>query len=268
MQRIDIGDIISMRTSRRLPRFVCAVLERLIHQRELNVMLRDGGDLAPREFIAHVLGRLGVTYSAEGLDAVADGRYIFASNHPFGGLDGMILLHALSGRWPDVGAVANDMLVNVGPLARLWIPVNKYGRQNAACSRTYHAAFASPDKQILTFPAGFCSRIVDGRVADTQWRPRFVRDALHYRRRVVPVFVEGTLSPRFYALYRLRRLLRISANIELLLLVDDMFRSRGRHVRVRFGTPVDVSELGGDAEARCAELRRRCYELQYLSNRK
>lgn len=66
----------------------------------------------------------------------------------------------------------------------------------------------------------------------------------------------------------LRRLLHISANIELLLLVDEMFRSRGRHVRVRFGTPVDVSALGGDAEARCAELRRRCYELQYLSNRK
>ncbi len=266
MQQIDIGNIIRMRTSRNLPRFVSAVLERLIHQRELNSILRDGENLAPREFIAHVLDSLGVTYSVEGLDAAADDRYLFVSNHPFGGLDGMILLHALSGRWPDAGAVANDMLVNVGPLARLWIPVNKYGRQNAEYSRAYDAAFASPSKQILTFPAGFCSRMIDGRVADTQWRPRFVKDALHYDRRVVPVFVEGALSSRFYAVYRLRRLFRISANIELLLLVDEMFRSRGRHVRVRFGTPVDMSTLDGDAVARCAEMRRRCYELQYLSN--
>lgn len=264
MQRIDIGNIIYERTSRRLSRFARAVLERLVHQRELNDILRGGEGLAPREFISHVLDYLGISYSAEWPDALGDGRYIFASNHPFGGLDGMILLHALSGRWPDVAAVANDMLVEVEPLAPLWVPVNKHGRQNAAYPQMYDRAFASPDKQILTFPAGFCSRTIGGRVTDTPWRPRFVKDALRYGRRVVPVFVEGELSSRFYAVYRLRRLLRISANIELLLLVDEMFRSRGRHVRVKFGSPIDVSSLCGDAAARCDEVRRRCYELSYL----
>lgn len=262
MQQIDIGNIIYGRTSRRLPRFVNALLERLIHQRELNDILRSGRDLAPREFIAHTLGRLGITYSAEGLDAVGDGRFIFASNHPFGGLDGMILLHALSGRWPDVAAVANDMLADVEPLVPLWVPVNKYGRQSADYTLLYDRAFASPCKQILTFPAGFCSRIVDGCVTDMPWRPRFVRDALRYGRLVVPVFVDGELSSRFYWVYRLRRLLGISINLELSLLVDEMFRSRGRHVRVRFGAPVDLESLGGDIDARCDEIRRRCYALR------
>lgn len=262
MQEIDIERIIRDRTGRRIPSLAASVLKRLIHQRELNELLASGAGLEPRPFIGHVLKRLEVTYAVEGMDRIGDGRFIFASNHPFGGLDGMILAHAMLGRWPGTRVVVNDMLMNIGPLAPLWIPVNKYGRQNQAGSRSYDSAFASSGSQILTFPAGFCSRRIGGRVTDTEWRPRFVKDAERYGRQVVPVFVEGRLSSRFYAIYTLRRMLRIDANIELLLLVDEMFRGRGRHVTLRFGDPIDVTRMAGDTARRCAALRRMCYELQ------
>lgn len=264
MQTIDIEHIIRTRTGRRIPAPAAAVLKRLIHQRELNDMLASGSGLEPRRFIGHVLRRLEITYSASGLDRIGDGRFIFAANHPFGGLDGMILAHAMLGRWPQTRVVVNDMLMNVEPLAPLWIPVNKYGRQNQAGAGAYDGAFAAADSQILTFPAGFCSRRIGGRVNDTEWRPRFVRDAVRYGRRVVPVFVEGRLSSLFYAIYTLRRMLHVDANIELLLLVDEMFRGRGKHVALHFGTPVDVAQMDGTADARCAAIRKMCYELHDL----
>lgn len=241
MQRIDIEDILYRRTGRHLPAPVAAVLRRLIHERELNEILDGAGSLAPKEFIDRVLGHIGIEYSVVRTAAIpADGRYIFVANHPLGGPDGMIAARTLADEFGDIGVIVNDMLSNIEPLRPLWIPVNKYGRQNAAAQITYDEALSSPTKQIFTFPAGFCSRIVGGRVADTEWKVRFVRDARRYDRRIVPVYADGRLSNRFYAIYLLRRALRIETNIELALLADEMFRQRGRHIRLIFGSPADI----------------------------
>lgn len=204
MQRIDIEDILYRRTGRHLPRPAAALLRRLIHERELNGILAGGGSLPPKEFIDHVLRSIGIEYSVVRTADIPSGdRYIFAANHPFGGPDGMIVTRTLMGGFKNVGVIVNDMLSNIEPLRPLWIPVNKYGRQNAATQLAYDEALASPTKQIFTFPAGFCSRIVGGRVADTEWKVRFVRDARRYDRRIVPVYVDGRLSKHFYAIYLL-----------------------------------------------------------------
>lgn len=61
----------------------------------------------------------------------AEGRFIFASNHPLGGLDGMGLIKILGGIYGDerLKFLVNDMLMNIEPLRPVFLPVNKYGSQ-------------------------------------------------------------------------------------------------------------------------------------------
>ena len=260
---INIREILYKKTGRRLPKFVTTPLERLIHQDEMNTIFAACEGATPAEFLKYVFNYLDITCSVEYTAPLADdGRYIFASNHPFGGLDGMLLVNALLTRWGDAGAVVNDLLMNVKYLAPLWIPINKYGKQDADKSRCYDEAFASPTKQILTFPAGFCSRFINGEVADTEWKSHFIKDAIKYNREVIPTFVDGTLSKRFYRIYRLRKFLHINLNLELILLVDEMFKQRGRHIRIIVGEPVDITTIEGSRAEQCAEIRKRVYNLK------
>lgn len=261
--KVDIGRIISERSGKKLPKWIVSQLEKLIHQREINDLLVKVEGLDHKQTLDTILDTWDMhcqpIFTAP---LPKDNRYIFASNHPFGGLDGMLLIQQLQREWSDVGAIVNNLLMAIEPLSPYWIPINKFGRQNSNASQIYDTALASPTRQILTFPAGFCSRIVDGKVADTEWKCRFVKDAIRYNRLIVPVYVEGTLSSRFYTIYRLRKALHIGTNIELALLVDEMFRQQGKTVRIVFGSPVDVTTLEGSIAEKTLELRRKTYQLQ------
>lgn len=260
---IDIREILGKRMGRRLPKFITRPLEKIIHQDEMNTLLAASKGATPEEFLKRTFEFFNVTHEVEFTTPLdKNERYIFASNHPFGGLDGMMLVDTLIEEFGDAGAIVNDLLMNVTYLAPLWIPINKYGKQSAEKSMRYDNALSSPTKQILTFPAGFCSRYIDGRVQDTEWKSHFIKDAQRYNRKVVPVFVEGTLSKRFYRIYRLRRFLHINVNIELVLLVDEMFRQRGNHIKIRIGAPIDVEQLEGNRSEKCNYIRTCAYNLE------
>ena len=261
---LDLNDIIRSRVGRELPGCVVRRLERLLHIEDINDILTAGQGLSPQEFLRYVFQRLDVRYDIRQTARLYDDRYIFVANHPFGALDGMMLADWILGRWGDVGVVVNDILSYIEPLRGLWIPVNKYGHQHSA--ELYRRAMESAEKQILIFPAGMCSRWRDGGVADLEWQARFVKDARRYDRCVVPVFVDGALSRRFYNIYRFRRMLRIEANVELLLLVDELFGQRGSQVSMVVGEPMDMRSLKGSVEEQCRMVRSEVYRLrEYLA---
>ena len=276
MTKISVAGVLSSkapRLARRIPRGVVRLLSKTIHEDELNYILEnyDTGD--PMEFLRSFFSYTGVSYEAVGLSELpADGRYIFASNHPFGGMDGMMLAEVIGSYFGDVRVIVNDILMYLDPLKGIFVPVNKSGAQRGAYAVAFNEAFAG-DAPVLTFPAGLCSRCgKDGVVADVEWRPNFVKRAVQTDRLVVPVYVEGRLSKRFYRWARWRKRLGVKVNIEQIFLPDEMFRQRGQHFRLIFGTPVSVEELraatGGDGAgggrdyfAMAAEVRRRSYAL-------
>jgi putative hemolysin len=225
-------------------------LRRIVHEREVNRILELHDHLPPVDFIRAALGEMGITYKMEGLDRLDPaGRYIFASNHPFGGMDGMMLAEQVSRRFGGVRVVVNDILMNLSPLRDIFIPVNTLGRQNTGYARIYHEAFEGP-LPIITFPAGLCSRRRGGVVCDSEWRGNFVKQAVATHRDVVPVFVDGRLSNFFYRLSNLRTGLGVRANIEMLWLADEMFRQRGRHFRIVAGAPIPWREFDDGMPAR------------------
>ena len=219
MPEIDIGAVLAEKApaaARWIPRFAVNWLRRTIHEREINHILEHYWSLPPQEFIRACFRQWQVTYSIEGLERIDPaGRYLFVSNHPFGGMDGMMLADKLIDRFGDVRVVVNDLLMHVEPLRPLWIPVNKHGAQNAACARRFDEALFG-ELPILTFPAGLCSRRIDGRIADPEWKTSFLKKAYASQRQIVPVFVEGRLSDFFYNVDRFRKALGIRFNIEML----------------------------------------------------
>lgn len=165
MPKIDVDAVLAAkapRIARWVPGFVIRWLKRTIHQDEINYILDEYSALPPQQFIQACFKFWGVTYSVEGLENLdPKGRYLFASNHPFGGMDGMMLADELVGYFGDARVIVNDLLMHVEPLRPLWIPVNKHGSQCGEYLRRFDEAFAS-DCPILTFPAGFVRAVGRG----------------------------------------------------------------------------------------------------------
>ena len=267
MNKIDIAEVLAAKApklARRLPKFVINWLRRTIHEEELNHVYQNYWDYAPQAFIRACFRDWGVSYSIEGLEKLdRNERYLFVSNHPFGGMDGMMLADKLIEHFGDVRVVVNDILRYIAPLDPLWVPVNKHGAQKLSYARKFDEAFFS-DLPILTFPAGLCSRKIDGRVQDTPWRPNFLKKANASHRKIVPIFVEGRLSNFFYNLSRLRKALGVKANIEMLWLVDEMLSQKGQHFRILVGDPIEVESLheAGTLAEQVLEVRKACYALE------
>ena len=117
MPKIDIGAVLrskAPRLARWIPRPLVSWLRRTIHEKEINYILEHYWNLPPQEFIRAACREWQVTYSIEGLEKLdPKGRYLFASNHPFGGMDGMMLADKLIDRFGDARVVVNDLLMHL-----------------------------------------------------------------------------------------------------------------------------------------------------------
>ena len=264
--QVDLDKVIAdknPRLARLLPRFLKSYLKRIIHQDEINHVLRSFSHQTPVEFIRSTLSYMEISYRAVGLEQrPTQGRYLFVSNHPFGGMDGMMLCDELDKRFGSGRIIVNDILMNLKPLAPLFIPINKHGRQNSEYLRFFRDALASDD-QIATFPAGLCSRRIAGKICDTKWKHSFVKNAIESQRDIVPVFFEGRLSNFFYNLSSFRKKIGIKANIEMIYLPDEMFCQKGRHFDIHFGKPIPWQELAASTSvSRTAQqIREMVYAL-------
>lgn len=262
---VDVEKVIrgkSPRLADRLPRFVINFIKRLIHQDEINRLLSDNRDYTGVEFATRILHDLDVTYNVHYSGSRPDpsGRYIFVSNHPLGGLDGMILISYIGSHFKDVRFIVNDLLMYIRPLAPVFVPVNKYGKMRHDNTRLFQDTFNS-DAQILYFPAGLCSRLIDGKVSDLDWKKTFVTKAIDSRRDIVPMFFSGENSGFFYRLAGLRKKLGIKVNIETFLLPDEMFRKKGSSFDLYIGDPVPYTSLTGEHSHKewCDIIRQKSY---------
>ena len=78
-----------------------------------------------------------------------------------------------------------------------------------------------------------------GVIKDLEWKKTFVSLSLKHDQPIVPIYIQGQLSNFFYRIYKLRTFLGIKANIEMLYLPDEMYKQKGRTIRITFGKPVD-----------------------------
>ena len=262
---IDVEKVIrgkSPKLADRLPRFVTSWIKRIIHQDEINRLLYDNRDHTGVDFATHILQDMDVTYKVHYTGKAPDpsGRYIFVSNHPLGGMDGMILISYIGSHYGDVRFVVNDLLMHITPLAPVFVPVNKYGKMRHDNTRLFQDTFSS-DAQILYFPAGLCSRLIDGKVTDLDWKKTFVTKAIESHRDIIPMFFSGENSRFFYRLANIRKSLGIKANIETFLLPDEMFRKKGASFDLYIGEPIPYTSLTEEHSHKewCDIIRQKSY---------
>ena len=267
IEYIDIDNVLKQRLPKQykwLPKWLVRWLERLIHQDELNETLDVIGEKEGVEAAEAIMTHLGITFNVEGEENIPSaGRNLFVSNHPLGGLDGIALIALLGHRYGgEVRFLVNDLLMAVKPLRKVFLPVNKYGRQKRAAVEQMESEFAGT-RQMLTFPAGLCSRrLDDGTIGDLPWQKSVVTQAIRHQRDIVPVCFAETNSKRFYRLARWRMRLGIKFNYEMILLPGELFKKRGSTMHVIFGAPVSWESLdGSNAREEASRLREQVYAL-------
>jgi putative hemolysin len=267
---IDVERILRSKSpsiAKAIPLFVVNYLKRIVHQDELNYFLRIYGHLKDSELIAAGLTHFEIKYKVAGTENIpGTGRYIFVSNHPLGGLDGLVFIYELSKHFPDIKFPVNDILTNIENLSGIFLPVNKHGSQGKDAARRIEEAYAS-DSQILYFPAGLCSRKRRGIIKDLQWHKSFISKAVQHKRDIVPAYFSGRNSDFFYNFSNIRKLLGIKANIEMLYLADEMFRQKDKEISLVFGKtiPWETFDKSRSAPEWAEWVKSKSYELETVS---
>ncbi|HRT83568.1 MAG TPA: 1-acyl-sn-glycerol-3-phosphate acyltransferase [Bacteroidales bacterium] len=268
--RVDVRSVIKFKNPdllRYIPGFIIDWVERLICQDEINNILDKYGNLKGVPFATATLRELNATYSVSGIDKIANkGRYIIVSNHPLGGFDGIILMDIFGNYFDNkIRFVVNDLLSAVEPLKPIFLPVNKFGKQSVEIAEKIHQEYAS-DNQIITFPAGLCSRLINGRIIDLEWKKSFVNQAIKYKRDIIPIYFDGKNSNFFYRFANIRKKLGIKFNYELILLPREMFKQRGGKFNIYIGDPIHCEELAhnGTPAEWTAKIRKTVYSLKPL----
>ena len=269
---IDLHKILRKRLPEKIgrfvPYFVITLLSKVIRQEELNEILRVTFPKRGSAFSKRVMEHLNISLTVKGLENLEPGkRYMFASNHPLGGLDGIALIGVLGEKYGDdnIRFLVNDMLMNVEPLREVFLPVNKFGKQGREASKAINEAMSS-DKQIFQFPAGLCSRLQpDGKISDLEWQKSFVSKAIESSRDIVPVFFKGQNSKKFYRTAKWRKRLGLKFNIEQILLPSEVCKASGNHFEIIFGKPIDIKMLGESgrpAKILAQEIKKKVYSLE------
>ena len=281
MLQFDIRAILKAKAPKaHVPDFIIRYLERITHIKQMNAFLRKYPDLKGYDFIRLVVSEeLECSASIDGVENIPlDSKpVIFVSNHPLGGLDGMIIAQMIhdnrsvsetvcqsEGR--SLKVIVNELLMFMEPIASLWAPVSKTSliskEQAAEQQRMWESG-----TDVLTFPAGACSRLqrIDGKwqIKDLEWQKNFIQRAREYQRDIVPIYFEGHNSRFFYALAFIRKLLHIKLNIEMLYLVDEMYGAHGKHFRVHVLPPIPYSTF--DTTKKPKEWAQYVKEIVYQS---
>ena len=241
-----------------IPEFIFSYIKKIVHQEEINGYIYRNRNKSGLEFIDAILDEFGVSSeiiipptnptnltNPINLTTLTNltnlisqtGRYIVASNHPLGGMDGMALIKEVGKARKDIIFPVNDILTEIPGLKPLFIPINKHGK-NTENVDIIENTFAS-GKVILYFPAGLVSRKHKGGVIkDLEWKKTFITKARKYKRDIIPVYISGRNSNFFYTLADWRQKLGIKSNIEMLFLVDEMVKQKGKILTMIFGQPI------------------------------
>ena len=242
---IDVEKILESKVGSKvglLPGFAVSWLKRILHEDEVNRFLWESRHLSGTEWLTECVRYLDMTLQIDGIENLPpkdDGRlYTFVSNHPLGGIDG-VALGSVIGNFYDsrFRYLVNDLLLNLPGLKPLCIGINKTGKQSRNFPAMVEAGFQS-NHHILMFPAGLCSRKIEGKIHALPWKKTFVSKSVEYQRDVVPIRFDGQNSDRFYRIANLCKALHLKFNVAMLFLVDEMYRNVHKSFRITIGKPI------------------------------
>ncbi|MDR5589117.1 lysophospholipid acyltransferase family protein [Christiangramia sp. SM2212] len=198
-----------------------------------------------------------------------DGPFITISNHPLGGIDGMILMKLVLDKRPDYKVIANFLLHRLDPLRPYILPVNPFeDHKDAKSSLSGMKNAISHLKEghaLGIFPAGEVSTDRDNHhIVDKPWEPSAMKLIQKSKVPVVPIYFHAKNSLFFYKLASMSDVLRTAK------LPSEMLTQKRRKIKVRIGHPISVEDQQehSNLEAYTAFLRRKTYMLANVFEKK
>ncbi len=218
--------------------FGLSTLERLYHE-----LPPSSGQ---QEFLQIVLDLFNIRYSVNqpsGGAVPATGAALLVANHPFGGLDGVLLAHHLLQQRADVKFMANYILGRIPELEDLFIGVDPFGGDNAKVANTRPLREAlrwlKSGGVLVIFPAGEVSHLYASkrRVTDPEWSPAVARIVRATQTPVIPVCFEGANSVGFQLAGLMHPRLRT------MLLPRELLNKEQRTFEMTIGKPIAAKRL-------------------------
>lgn len=243
---LDIEAIVRSKSEKlykHLPKFAFRYLKKILHEDSINEYLYQNKDRYGIDFASSIIENFGCSIKVIGEENIPKTGAVTAfANHPLGGLDGIALISQFGKIRKDIAFPVNDMLLALPNLREVFIPINKIN-SNSANQSKLKDAFAK-DNLLLYFPSGLVSRRhKGGEIKDLEWKKTFISRSRENQRLLLPVFVAGKNSNFFYNFALLRKKLGFRFNIEQIYLVDEMFRQKGKEIKLVIGKPIDIEVL-------------------------
>lgn len=213
---------------------------------EVNSLYERFGDKKGIDFIDAVFEELEIefNYFEDELKRIPkEGPFITVSNHPLGGIDGLVLLKIISMVRPDYKVMANFLLKKIETLEDQFIAVNPFeSRKDAFNSSTGLKEAIRHLKEghgLGVFPAGEVSAYKFGerKVIDREWQDGAIKLIEKMGVPVVPVYFKAKNSALFYVLASL------SSTLQTAKLPSELLTQRNKQILVRVGKPVEKKEM-------------------------
>lgn len=254
---------------RRRARFIM----KLLAIDKVNNVYSRNGSFKGAGFASRLLNDLGVNYligNADRLKQLPKGAFITISNHPYGGLDGIILIDLMASLRSDYKLMVNKILSLVQTMKDNFISVTPVGNKRTGITSAsisgiretlHHLHEGHP---VGFFPSGAVSdfSLKNCKVRDRKWQESILHLIRSAKVPVLPIrFFDGN-SPFFYFLGL------INWRVRILKQPSELFNKYDRDTRVGIGKLISIEEQEcfRDIRAFGGYLRKCVYEMPMPSD--
>ncbi|MDP4223616.1 MAG: 1-acyl-sn-glycerol-3-phosphate acyltransferase [Bacteroidota bacterium] len=235
---------------------------------KVNWVYDHSGSYTGAEFAGRLLNDVGVNYvvgNAERLKMLPEGAFITIANHPYGGLDGIILINMIAGIRPDYKLMVNELISRVKTMKENFIPVTPTGNKKKPITSVSINGIKETIRNLRNghpvgfFPSGAVSdfSLREMRIRDRKWQDSILHVIHKMRVPVLPIRFFDLNSKFFYFLGL------INWRIRTLRIPTELFNKRNQKSRIGIGNIVTVQEQEkyNDPESLGDYLRRSVYEM-------
>ncbi len=243
---LDVDDVIGM-----VPRLKGheKLVERLLHWLnvdKVNDVHSRGFDNPGPPFVKFLLDDFNIKLridNEELLDNLPEGAFITVSNHPFGALDGITLIHLIASRRPEYKVMVNMVLNRITAMQPNFIAVDQSASDDpdkkAVSIQGIKKAIVQVrrGKPIGFFPAGAMSKVNwKWQLIDRPWQPSIIRLIEQLKVPVIPIFFHGSNSFLF-------NFMGVTCwQLRTLRLPSEVWRKCNSTLHISVGNPISVEE--------------------------
>ena len=240
----EIAGVIGLEKYGFLGTFIGWIMLKLLRISRLNRIYDKHKDKEDVAFLNAILDEVQIQFEIPEADLVRipkEGSFVSISNHPLGGIDGILLLKLLAEKRPDYKIVANFLLHRIEPLKPYVMPVNPFeDRKGAKSSVTgiknalLHLKSGYP---LGIFPAGEVSTYKDGKlIVDKPWEEGAIKLIYKAKVPIIPIYFHAKNSRLFYFLSKISDTLRTAK------LPSEVLSQKSRVIKVRIGKAISIKD--------------------------